>query len=107
MARTCRHPDAMWLTEVVAGRDVSTYEQVRAVFEQNREDDMRWLFFAPLIMQDEQLRRPSKNQPRLRRAAELGFAFAQARLAGELYESEEGYAFAEYSALQGERAGFL
>jgi hypothetical protein len=41
----------------------------------------------------------------LRRSAELGFAFAQAWMAGRT-EGEEKFKFAQLAAAQGERDGF-
>ena len=32
LARDCKHPDAVWLTSVFDGKDVSTKEDVREVF---------------------------------------------------------------------------
>ncbi len=32
LARDCKHPDAVWLTSIFEGKDVSTKENVREVF---------------------------------------------------------------------------
>jgi hypothetical protein len=32
LAAVCNHPDAVWLTKLFAGRDVSTVEEARQVF---------------------------------------------------------------------------
>lgn len=100
LASICRHPDAKWLTGVCAGRDVKTWEEARDVFLAQGSNDARALCFAALVDED------NVDLPRLRRSAELGFAFAQARMfsaAGVL----EGFTFASLAAAQGDRDGFF
>lgn len=100
LASTCKHPDARWLTEICAGKKVSTGEEIQAVFleEERKTGDPRAICFAPLNAWDLQ---------RLHRSAELGYAFAQARMASVEYDEEERFRFASLSAAQGERDGLL
>jgi hypothetical protein len=74
MASSCHHPDARWLTEACAGKDVITEEDAKRVFSALGQNDARALCFAWLHGDQE-------DSAPLRRSAELGFAFAQARLA--------------------------
>jgi hypothetical protein len=99
LAATCRHPDAQWLTHVCAGKDVhvKTMEEAKAVFLAQGNDNGRALCFAALI--------GFCDVPRLRRSAELGFAFAQAQMYAQA-EDLERFTFAFRAAAQGEREGF-
>jgi len=99
MASTCRHPDAQWLTDVCAGKDVKTCEGAKDVFLAQGNDDARALCFAALV--DES----TEDEPRLRRSAEMGFALAQARMVSHT-EGLECFTFASRAAAQGERDGF-
>ena len=45
LARDCKHPDAVWLTSIFEGKDVSTEEGARIVFL-CCENDARALCFA-------------------------------------------------------------
>jgi TPR repeat protein len=102
MASSCQHPDARWLTETCDGKDVTTKEDMKRVFSTLGENDARSLCFAWLCSVDEE----RGNLSPLRRSAELGFAFAQALLAGRT-EGEESFKFAQLSASQGERDGLF
>jgi hypothetical protein len=75
------HPDARWLTSACAGMDVSTKEDAKRVFSALGQNDARALCFAWLLGDRQDL-------TSLRRSAELGFAFAQARLAGKTQGEE-------------------
>jgi len=99
LASTCRHPDAQWLTEVCAGKDVKTSEEAKAVFLAQGNDDARALCFVALVGEDD------VDVPRLRRSAEMGFALAQAWMFNYT-EGIERYTFASRAAAQGERDGF-
>jgi len=99
MASTCRHPNALWLTGMCAGKDVKTREEARDVFLAQGNDDARALCFAAVIDEDD------VDVPRLRRSAEMGFAFAQAEMCFFAY-GLESFTFASLSAAQGERDGF-
>jgi hypothetical protein len=94
--------DARWLTEVCAGKDVNTVQDAKRVLFALGQKDARALCFAWLCCDwDEQ-----EDLTALRRSAELGFAFAQAWLAGQT-EGEEKFKFAQLAAAQGERDGCL
>jgi len=100
LASTCRHPDAKWLTGMCAGKDVimrNMRQEAREVFLAQGNDDARALCFVAKLY--------GYDLPRLRRSAELGFAFAQACMC---YETEglECFTFASRAAAQGERDGF-
>jgi hypothetical protein len=100
LAAVCKHPDARWLTEACAGKDVNTAEDAKRVFSALGSNDARalcflWMCGSPVEQED---------LTTLRRAADLGFALAQALLCWRL-EGEE-LKFAELAAAQGERDGF-
>jgi TPR repeat protein len=100
LAASCQHADARWLTEACAGKDVQTWRDAERVFSALGQNDARGLCFAwicRMIVERQDL-------ALLRRSAELGFAFAQARLAGRT-RSEERFKFAQLAAAQGERDG--
>ncbi len=70
LARDCKHPDAVWLTSILEGKDVSTQEKVFEVFL-SFENDARALCFAWHLtnyLQD--------DLTLLRRSSEMGNAFA-------------------------------
>jgi hypothetical protein len=96
MASSCQHPDALWLTEVCAGKDVATKDAKR-VFSALGQNDARALCFAWLC--------GGLENSSLRRSAELGFAWAQAWMAWKT-EGDEKFKFAQLAASQGERYGF-
>jgi hypothetical protein len=102
LAATCQHPEAQWLAELFAGKDVHIVEAVREVFLAH--DDARALCFSSIFLFP-------FDDARLRRSAELGYAFAQAKMAGLVFfhgaaADERSFAFAQRAALQGERDGF-
>lgn len=94
-AASCEHPDARWLTALFDGKDVNTREEVREMFLALGESDARGLCFAALLSSP-------VDMARLRRSAELGEPFAQARLAGK----DERFSLALRAAAQGEPEGF-
>ena len=71
LASTCKHPEAKWLTEIFAGKGVETEEEARDVFLAQGEENMRAQCFAAVIVEP-------WDRARLKRSAELGFAFARA-----------------------------
>jgi hypothetical protein len=74
LAAVCQHPDAVWLTKLFVGRDVTTPEEARQVFL-GCEGDPRALCFAAVIgVVDEAM---------LRQAAKKGHAYAQVWMARE------------------------
>jgi hypothetical protein len=97
LALTCQHSDARWLTEACAGKDVTTREDGKRVFSALGQNDARALCFAWMLGDRQDL-------TQFRRSAELGFAFAQAFLAGRT-QGEEKFKFAQLAAAQGERDG--
>ena len=99
MASSCQQPDARWLTEACAGKDVTTKEDAKRVFSALGQNDARALCFVWLCGAREDL-------APLRRSAELGFAFAQALMAWKT-EGNERFKFAQLAAAQGEREGHL
>jgi len=74
MVSSCQHPDARWLTQACAGKDLNTVEDAERVFSALDQNDARALCFTWALGDQEDL-------TSLHRAAELGFAFAQALLA--------------------------
>jgi hypothetical protein len=74
LASSCDHPDARWLTEACAGKDVTTVEGAKRIFSALGQNDARALCFSWMLGDREDF-------TPLRRSAELGFAFAQALLA--------------------------
>jgi TPR repeat protein len=97
MASSCQHPDARWLTEACAGKDVTTEEDAKRVFSALGQNDARAMCFLWRVSDG--------SVALLRRSAELGFAFAQAEMA-EQTRGEESFKFAQLAAAQGERDGF-
>ena len=98
LALSCQHPDARWLTEACAGKDARTVDDVERVFSALGHNDARALCFAWLLGNQEDL-------APLRRSAELGFAWAQAWMAGRT-GGKECFKFAQLAAAQGERDGY-
>ena len=102
LARDCKHPDAEWLTSIL--KDVSTKEQVGEVFL-SHQNDARALCFAGWFTDD-------REDALLRRAAEMGNAFACSFLCQQLYEDgnevveEEFFRLAQFAASLYERDGF-
>ncbi len=97
LARECQHPDALWVCALFPDLDaIVTAEQVLRVLEEQNED-RRALFIRSHINGDFKL---------LRRAAELGYAPAQAVWSRWCGTSEQ-LAWAERAALQGDRNGLF
>jgi hypothetical protein len=97
LASSCQHPDAHWLIEACAGKDINTDGDAHRVFSALGQNDARALCFTWLL-------RWGDLAP-LRLSAELGFAFAQFLLARRT-QGEEKFKFAWLAAAQGERDGF-
>jgi hypothetical protein len=94
LASVCEHPNAVWLTKLFAGRDVNTEEEARQVFL-GCENDPRAICFAGFF---------EWQEDEIRRAADLGDAYAQMAMAANA-ANEERFRWAEKSAAQGERDG--
>ena len=99
LAARCSHPDAVWLSNVFAGKDVNTSEEARAVFLALGESDARAVGFAAFLASVVDL-------AALHRSAALGFALAQAEYSFEADKGEESFAFASEAVKKGERNGF-
>jgi TPR repeat protein len=108
LAAACEHKEGQWLTRVFVSKTVSTEEEARFVFLALGENDARGLCFAALLDDsDEGDDSDEENESfaLLRRSAELGYAFAQVKMAEET-RGEERFRFATLAALQWERDGF-
>ena len=103
LARDCKHPDAEWLASIFEGKDVSTEEDVREVFL-CCENDACALCFAWWLAEDRW-----SDLTLLRRASEMGNAFACSRLCNQvLYiNKEEAFRLAQLAANQHERDGLF
>jgi hypothetical protein len=95
LAAGCNHPDAAWLTKLFAGRKIKTRKEATQVLLRC-ENDPRALCFAALL---------ADSADELRRAADLGDAYAQARMAGRT-TGDECFRWGEKAAAQGECDGF-
>jgi hypothetical protein len=101
LASACEHPDARWLTEAFAGKDLTNEEDAKRIFFSLGQNDARALCFIWLCSTLDDRR----DLTPLRRSAELGFAFAQALLAGQTLGKEK-FKIAQLAATPGERDGF-
>ena len=103
LARDCKHSDAVWLTSIFEGNDVSTKEDARVVFL-SHQNDARALCFAWCLMgeRDRQI-----ELTLLRRASEMGNTFACSTLFGQIWleNEEEAFRLARLAASQHERDG--
>ncbi len=103
LARGCKHPDAVWLTTIFEGKDVSTEVDAREVFLLH-ENDARALCFAWCLTVDRE-----DDLTLLRRSSELGNAFACSMLFWEVWgeNKEEAFRLAQLAVAQHERDGFF
>ena len=101
LSAACQHPDAVYLTKIFDEKDVRTKEEAKEVFLAQAGNDARALCFSEVVMSDFY---GAWDMQRVRRSAELGFAFAQARMAEET-DREEMFRHALVSAAQCERDG--
>jgi hypothetical protein len=114
MVGSCEHPDARWLTEACAGKDVLTMEDATQVFLAHTvDDDTRAMCYVSLGFPD--LLR--LELPWLSDSARSGFAFAQALFAEALLDHDDDddddetkaalmFVFSQQAAAQGERDGY-
>ncbi len=102
LALDCKHPDAEWLTSIFQGKDISTQEDAKKVFL-SFENDARAVCFAFCLADDHE-----KAFSLLRRAYDMGNAFACCMLSREVFgeNKEEAFRLAQLSALHHERDGF-
>lgn len=103
LAALCQHRDAVYLTEIFAGKGVNTKEQAREVFLAQPEDEARALCFSELVLSDDI---DDWDLLRVRRSAELGFAFGQAMMEDVTKDADQKFRFAQISARKRERDGF-
>ena len=103
LARDCKHPDAVWLTSIFEGKDVSTEEDAKKVFV-CCEDDTLALCFAWCLAVDRE-----EDLSLLRCSSEMGNAFACSMLSRELWRGneEEGFRLDQVAAAQHERDGYF
>ncbi len=103
LARDCKHPDAVWLTSVFEGKDVSTKEDARKVFL-CCENDARALCFAWRLTDGRR-----NHLSMICRAAETGNAFACSSLSRALLcaNKHEAFRLAHFAAGERERDGFV
>ncbi len=101
LTRECKHPDAVWLTSIFEGKDVSTKEGAKKVFLLH-QNDARALCFAWCLTHT-----MSEDLAMLRRAADMGYAFACSTLCEQVKfkNSEEIFRLARFAAAQHERDG--
>ncbi len=106
LAGGCKHPDAVWLTSIFEGKDISTEDDAKKVFL-SVEDDARALCFAWWLT-DEKVREEELTFL-LRRAAEMGNAFACSSLCWQVWgeNKEKAFYLARFSAAQHERDGYF
>jgi hypothetical protein len=71
LASSCHHPDAHWLTEVCAGKDLNTREDTKEIFSALGQNNARALCFTWMLGD-------RRDLAQLHRSTELGFAWAQA-----------------------------
>ncbi len=103
LARDCKHPDAVWLTSVFDGKDVSTKEDARKAFLSCKKCDSRALCFAWFMTENRHV-----DLSLLDRAAEMGSAFACSSLCVRVWNTnkEDAFRLAQRSTQQNERDGF-
>lgn len=103
LSATCKRHEAVWLTTLFAGKFEISKEDARALLleESKSGDNAPALSFAALIEFPW-----SPDFLRLKRAATLGYAFAQAWCAGQAVQPTERFEFAVQAVRQGERDGF-
>ena len=101
LARDCKHPDAVWLTSIFEGKNVSTKEDARKVFL-SFENDARALCYAWYLTSNR-----GNDFSLIRRAAEMGNAFALSTLSERvLNQNKETFCLAQLAATQHERDGY-
>ena len=102
LALDCKHPDAVWLTSIFEGKNVSTKEDARKVFLSS-QNDARGLCFAWWMTDDR-----GHDLSLLHRASEMGNAFAHSTLCLFLEDQngERAFRLAQKAAIQHEIDGF-
>ncbi len=103
-ARECKHPDAVWLTSLFEGKEVSTKDQAKKVFL-SQQNDARALCFAWWLIDNRRM-----DLTLLRRAAEIGKnAFSWSTLCWQVWlpHNDEAHHLAQFSSAHLERDGFF
>ncbi len=103
LASASRHHDAVYLTKLFEGKDILRNQQAKEVFLAQPDDDARALCFSELVMGSN---RHKWSKLRLKRSAELGFAFGQAKFA-EALNPRRMFPWNRMSSALRERDGFL
>jgi tetratricopeptide (TPR) repeat protein len=98
IARECLHPDAQWLTSLLPAGSV-THQSLREVM-QKQGDDPRALFIASELLDEDH-----DNTALIRRAADKGYAPAQALVLCE--SAGESFEWAQKAAAGGARRGLF
>jgi hypothetical protein len=93
LVRQCRHPDALWWASLFPAGEAVTLEHLEAVMDAHK-DDARALFVSWRLKKDE---------GNMRRAAEMGYASAQAALACSTVAADEKVMWSRRAAAQGDR----
>ncbi len=101
LAHDCNHPDALWLTSIFEGKDVSTKEDAKKVFL-CFESDGRALCFAWCLTY-------SRDLTMLRCSSAMGNAFACSLLCHSVWNEnkQEALRLAHFAASQHERDGYF
>ena len=105
LARDCKHPEAVWLTSIFDGKDVSTSSEAKKVLDLSHQTDALALCFAWLLMDEGD---QQSDLTLLHRSFEMGNAFACSTWSGKVWgvSDEEAFRFAQLAAAQFERNGF-
>jgi TPR repeat protein len=96
LASASQHPKCQWLASLFAEKTVTTAEGARDVFLSEEKKSPASLCFAALLVWDDAL---------LLQSADLGYPFAQTKMARMI--EEERLRFAKSAASQRERDGFF
>jgi hypothetical protein len=97
LARESQHPDARWMASLFPAEPEVTLRRMREVMRE-QGDDARALYFVWV------LERELAHEP-LVRAAEMGYAPAQASLSARASTAPEAFLWAQRAASQGDRRG--
>ena len=102
LAHGCNQPDAVWLTSIFDGKDVSTKEEAREVLLLY-QNDARALFFVWILSENRW-----RDWTMLQCSAKMGNVFACSMLCDFLVResAEKTFRAAQFAAAQFEREGF-
>ncbi len=100
LARECKHEDATWFMGLFPNDSPATREEMKEVLAKHA-DEARGMFFAACICGHW-----TEDKVLLRRAAEMGYAPAQAWLAGWSFRGG-GFEWAQRAAAQKDRNGLF